>query len=30
VNFFRHENWGQRNGVFSGSVDDTRGVGYSM
>jgi len=26
VNFFQHENSGQRNGVFSGIVDDGGGV----
>jgi len=30
VNFFRHENSGQRNGIFSSIVDDTGGVEYSM
>jgi hypothetical protein len=30
VNFFGHENSGQRNGVFSGNVYVTRGVEYSL
>jgi len=30
VNFFRHENSGQWKGVFSGIVDDTRGVEYTL
>ena len=30
VNFFRHQNWGQRKGVFSGIVDDAGGVEYSL
>jgi len=30
VNFFQHENSGERKGVFSGIVDDTRGVEYSL
>jgi len=30
VNFFGHETSGQRNGVFSGIVDDTGGVEYSL
>ena len=29
VNFFRHENSGQRNGVFSGIVDVMGGVEYT-
>jgi len=29
VNFFRHENPGEWKGVFSGIVDDTRGVQYT-
>ena len=30
VNFFWHENLGQRKGFFSGIVEDTRGVEYSV
>jgi len=30
VNFFQHENLGQQKGVFSGIVDDTRGVEYAL
>jgi len=30
VNFFRHNNWGQPKGVFSGIVDDTRRVEYLL
>jgi len=30
VNFFRHENLGQQEGVFSGIVDDTQGVEYTL
>jgi len=30
VNIFRHENSGQQNGVFSGIVDDKRGVEYTL
>jgi hypothetical protein len=30
VNFFWHENPGQGNGVYSGIVDDTGGVEYSL
>jgi len=30
VNFFRHDNSGQRNGLFSGIVDDMGGVEYSL
>jgi hypothetical protein len=30
VNIFGHENSGQRNGVFSGIVDDMEGVKYLL
>jgi len=30
MNFFRNENLGQRNEVFSGIVDDMGGVEYSL
>ena len=30
VNFFRHENSGQRKGDFRGIVDDMRGVDYTL
>jgi len=30
MNFFRHENSWQQNGVVSGVVDDTGGVQYSL
>jgi hypothetical protein len=30
VNFFRHENLGQQTWVFSGIVDDTQRVEYSL
>jgi len=30
VNFFQYDNLGQQNGVFSGIVDYTLEVGYSL